>query len=574
MVAGRIPQGFIQELLVRVDIVSLIDSLVPLKKAGSNFVARCPFHAEKTPSFSVNQKKQFYHCFGCSVSGNAIGFLIAFKHLGFVEAIEELADFAGMDIPREASADNTGLSKSELSRLFQVMERVANFYVKQLRSSDHGKKGVAYLKQRGIEGVIAQDFLLGYAPENWRILLDQFEQHELVQVGLLGINDKGDYYARFRNRVMFPIRDKRSRIVGFGGRVLDDALPKYLNSPDTVLFHKSREIYGLHEVIKANARPLRILVVEGYMDVLALHQLGLTYSVATLGTAISQSHVELLFRFSPELVFCFDGDNAGRAAAWKALSVVIPLLMDGRVVRFMTLPQQHDPDSLVRDEGAERFVDRMVYAPIFSDYFFAHYENDLKATEIEIRSRAIKEVRAYLAQLPLGAFRDEMFERLSGFIKRQVVDSDSDLAYQSQQKTYRRKSPRPSLPSLVMAMLLQNPWLIDIVEQKELDLEQLEFEGVDKFISILQVITEYKPANCGLLTEIFRGHADQAIIDKLVSLDLLIPEDGVEVEFGDALDKLLVMARAVSTDRLLVRAREKELTPEEKKRLLQMLADK
>lgn len=575
MVAGRIPQSFIQELLLRVDVVSLIDSLVPLKKTGANFVARCPFHAEKTPSFSVNQKKQFYHCFGCGASGNAIGFLIAFNHLNFIEAVEALADFAGVDVPRQSSVDDSeGLSKSELERLFQVMERVAHFYVKQLRASDDGRKGVAYLKQRGIEGSIAQDFLLGYAPENWRILLEQFERRELEQVGLLGINEKGEYYARFRNRIMFPIRDKRARIVGFGGRVLDSSLPKYLNSPDTVLFHKSREIYGLNEVIKVNSRPLRILIVEGYMDVLALHQLGLTYSVATLGTAISQVHVELLFRFSSELVFCFDGDNAGRAAAWKALGVVISLLKDGRVVRFMTLPQQHDPDSLVREEGAERFVDRMTHAPVFSDYFFAPYEKDLKAPEAELRSRSIKEVKTYLARLPIGAFRDEMFERLSGLIKRQVVDSDSNLAYKDQQKTYRRRSPRPSLPSLVMAMLLQNPWLVDVVEQKEINLDQLEFEGADKFINILQVIREYKPTNCGLLTEIFRDHADQAIVDKLVSLDLLIPDDGIAIEFADALDKLLAMARAVSTEKLLVRAKQNQLTPEEKKQLLQMLADK
>jgi len=345
-VSGRIPREFIDDLLVRVDIVDLIDSHVPLKKTGNNFVARCPFHAEKTPSFSVNRKKQFFHCFGCGASGNAISFLMDFSHLDFVEAVEDLAGFVGIEVPRESiEYQSAGPKKEDLSSLYMLMEQVAAFYVEQLRSSDEGKIAVEYLKNRGVSGDCAGDFMLGYAPNEWKTLAPRFNPKLLLEAGLLVEKDGGQPpYDRFRGRLMFPIRDKRARIIGFGGRVLDDSLPKYLNSPETPLFHKGKEVYGLYELLEKNSKPQRILIVEGYMDVIALAQFGIHYAVAALGTSASQAHMDLLFRFSSELVFCFDGDKAGREAAWRAMEAAFSSLKDGRQIRIMLLPQNHDPD--------------------------------------------------------------------------------------------------------------------------------------------------------------------------------------------------------------------------------------
>ncbi len=574
MSGGRIPREFIDELLVRVDIVDLIDSHVPLKKTGGNYVARCPFHTEKTPSFSVNRNKQFFHCFGCGVSGNSISFLMNFNHLDFVEAVEDLAAFAGLDVPRESFAYQAGQSKADLNGLCSIMEQVAAFYVEQLRTNEQGKKAVAYLTKRGVTSKVAGDFMLGYAPDEWQGLASRFKQDLLTDAGMLISKEGGRVYDRFRGRIMFPIRDKRGRVVGFGGRVLDGTLPKYLNSPETPLFHKGREVYGLYELLKKNPKPQRILLVEGYMDVIALAQFGVDYAVAALGTATSQAHLDLLFRFSSELVFCFDGDRAGRDAAWRAIAAVFPSLKGGRKICIMLLPQGHDPDSLVREEGVGKFIERVEMARALSDYFFEHFSQDLKLSEMEGRSKLRDEAEAYLKQLPIGAFREMMFEKLSGLAKQHILDNEAILEYKKQEKKHRQKNGRPSLPSFVAALLLQNPKLIGIVEQKEIDWNQLEFEGVEKFKNILQVIADKKPANYGLLLEAFRDHADEAIVKKLASLDLLIPEGGVEAEFCDALNRLLMQARSASLEKLLVKEKAQGLSVQEKEALRKMVAKK
>ena len=572
--SGRIPREFIDELLVRVDIVDLIDSHVPLKKTGANYVARCPFHSEKTPSFSVSQPKQFFHCFGCGVSGNAISFLMNFSHLDFVEAVEDLAAFAGIDVPRESADYQAEPKKDDLNSLYVVMEQVAAFYVQQLRTSDEGKKAVEYLKNRGVSGDCASDFMLGYAPDEWKALAGRFNQKLLIEAGLLVSKEGGQFYDRFRGRIMFPIRDKRARIIGFGGRVLDDSLPKYLNSPETSLFHKGKEVYGLYELLEKNSKPQRILIVEGYMDVIALAQFGIHYAVAALGTATSQAHLDLLFRYSSELVFCFDGDRAGREAAWRAIASVFPSLKGGRQIRIMLLPQNHDPDSLVREEGLNKFVERVQTAQVLSDYFFEHFSKDLKLSEKESRSNLIEEAKSYLTQLPMGVFRELMFEELSGLTKRYILDNEAILAYKKQEKKHRLKSGRLSLPSFVIALLLQNPKFIEIVEQKEIDWNQLEFEGVEKFKNILQMIADKKPANYGVLLEAFRNHTDETIVKKLASFDLLIPTEGVEAEFCDALNGLLKQGRDAGIAKLQAKADSKGLDTQEQETLVKMLANK
>ena len=335
-----------------------------------------------------------------------------FSHLDFVEAVEDLAGFAGVEVPRESIEYQSEQKKEDLNSLYVLMEQVAAYYVKQLRTSDEGKKAVEYLKNRGVSGNCAGDFMLGYAPDEWRALAGRFDQKLLIEAGMLVSKEGGQFYDRFRGRIMFPIRDKRARIIGFGGRVLDDSLPKYLNSPETSLFHKGKEVYGLYELLQKNSKPQRILIVEGYMDVIALAQFGIHYAVATLGTATSQAHLDLLFRFSSELVFCFDGDKAGREAAWRAMESAFPVLKDGRQIRIMMLPQNHDPDSLVREEGLDKFTERVQTAQALSDYFFEHVSGELNLSEMEGRAQLISKAKPYLEKLPEGVFREMMFARL------------------------------------------------------------------------------------------------------------------------------------------------------------------
>ncbi|MGJ0428892.1 DNA primase [Methylobacter sp.] len=576
--SGRIPREFIDELLVRVDIVDLIDSHVPLKKTGANYVARCPFHTEKTPSFSVNRKKQFFHCFGCGASGNAISFLMDFNHLNFVEAVEDLATFVGVDVPRESVASQSGQkqNKEDLRSLYQVMEDVAAFYVEQLRIHAQGKKAVDYLKARGVSGQVARDFMLGYAPDEWAALTDRFNQKLLLEAGLLVSNESGQIYDRFRDRVMFPIRDRRGRIVGFGGRVLDDSLPKYLNSPETSLFHKSREVYGLYELLKKNSKPERILIVEGYMDVIALAQFGINYAVAALGTAASQAHFDLLFRFSSELVFCFDGDKAGRQAAWRAMEPAFSGLRDGRLIRIMLLPQGQDPDSLVRQEGVDKFSERVQMAATLSDYFFGHFAEELNLSEMEGRAQLVGKAKPYLERLPEGVFREMMFARLkqlSGFLALDVSTNAATLR-PAKENGKRQERGRLSLARVAIALLIQNPRLAELVEQREIDWCGLEFPGIDLFKSVLRMILDKQPANAAVLVESYRDAAEEKSVKALAFLDLLVPDEGVEAVFCDALDRLLDQARKANIDRLLAKAKVNGLNAQEKEVLRKMLAGK
>ncbi len=582
--SGRIPREFIDELLVRVDIVDLIDSHVPLKKTGNNFVARCPFHTEKTPSFSVNRKKQFFHCFGCGASGNAISFLMDFSHLDFVEAVEDLAGFVGVEVPRESIEYQSGQKKEDLSSLYMLMEQVAAFYVEQLRTGDEGKIAVEYLKNRGVSGDCAGDFMLGYAPDEWKALATRFDQKLLLEAGLLVSKEGGQPYDRFRGRLMFPIRDKRARIIGFGGRVLDDSLPKYLNSPETPLFHKSKEVYGLYELLEKNAKPQRILIVEGYMDVIALAQFGIHYAVAALGTAASQAHLDLLFRFSSELVFCFDGDKAGREAAWRAMESAFSSLKDGRQIRIMLLPQHHDPDSLVREEGVDGFIGRVQAAETLSEYFFGHFSNELNLSEMEGRAQLVNKAKPYLEKLPESVFKEMMFARLkelSGWVGLDVLENATTLAPKQSSKQYPKiggKRPqdngRLSSARTAIALLVQNPRLAELLEQREIDWSELEFPGASLFKNILHVIADKNTANAAVLVECYRDAAEEKPIKALALLDLQVSDDKIDKVFCDALDRLLTQAREVVLARLLDKNKTNGLDAQEKELLRKMLTAK
>jgi DNA primase len=571
--SGRISREFIDDLLVRVDIVDLIDSRVPLKKTGNNYVARCPFHTEKTPSFSVNRNKQFFHCFGCGASGNAISFLMDFSHLDFVEAVEDLANFAGVDVQRESFGLNVEFKRDDLSSLYLLMERVAVFYVEQLKLSS---KAIDYLKKRKVRGEIARDFILGYAPDKWSALTERFEQQLLIDAGLLIIKDDGRTYDRFRDRIMFPIRDKRARIIGFGGRVIDDSLPKYLNSPETTLFHKGKEVYGLYELLEKNAKPQRIIIVEGYLDVIALAQYGINYAVAALGTAASQAHLDLLFRFTSELVFCFDGDKAGREAAWRAMEPAFSSLKDGRQIRIMILPQSHDPDSLVRDEGMPGFTERILRAHPLSDYFFEHIAEGLNLSEMEGRAQLISKAKPYLEKLPDNVFREMMFDRLKKLSAMTSLDSPDSVAVSDSvnQKPFQFEPGRLSSARVAIALLLQRPSLAEIVREKEIDWDGLEFRGIQLFKNILEVIMDKKNVNTAVLIEHYRNTTEDKSVKALALLDVYVSDDKIEEVFSDALSVLLEQARDAGISRLLAKSKAQNLEIQEQELLVKMLAAK
>jgi DNA primase len=421
--AGRIPQSFIDDLLGRVDIVELIGSRVELKKAGREYKACCPFHGEKTPSFWVSPDKQFYHCFGCGAHGSALGFLMNFDRLSFPEAIEELANRLGVEVPREAGAPDARAAPS--ASLYDLNAQVARFYATNLTTDARASE---YVQRRGLTTETLERFLIGYAPNAWSEVLKRFGRDEssrqaLARVGLVIERERTDsrtldrHYDRFRDRLMFPIRDARGRVLAFGGRVIDQGEPKYLNSPESELFHKGQELYGLYECRQSRAPLKRLMVVEGYMDVARLHQAGITYAVATLGTATTADHLRRIFKLVSEVVFCFDGDRAGRAAAWRALGNALPEARDGREIRFLFLPEGHDPDSLVGQEGREAFEARLTSALTLSEYLVSGLREQIDLTHADGRARFAEQARPLASKVPSGIFRELLVARLAQEIK-------------------------------------------------------------------------------------------------------------------------------------------------------------
>ena len=413
--AGRIPQDFIDDLLHRTDIVDVVEERIKLKRTGKNYSGLCPFHQEKTPSFSVNPDKQFYYCFGCGAGGNALGFVMEYDRLEFREAIETLAKRQGLEIPAQAS-QHSQVDKQR-QRSYKLLESANDFFQQQLRQHPERDKAVDYLKQRGLSGTIAKRFGIGYAPPGWDNLLQQIgneQQHALDEAGLVIVKaDEKKCYDRFRDRIMFPIVDMRGRTIAFGGRVLTDEKPKYLNSPETSVFKKHEELYGLYQARQANRELHRVLIVEGYMDVVALAQFGINNAVATLGTATSSHHLERLFKLMPEVVFCFDGDNAGRQAAQRALETALPLMQDGRQARFLFLPDGEDPDTMVRSEGTEAFNRRVDKAMPLSEFLFESLSDELDMNSGEGRARLSALAMPWIDKIPGQVFQQLMRQQLS-----------------------------------------------------------------------------------------------------------------------------------------------------------------
>jgi DNA primase len=430
--AGRIPQYFIDQLLNRIDVVDLIDGYVPLKKAGANYKACCPFHGEKSPSFTVSPTKQFYHCFGCGVNGTAISFLMEYDHMEFREAIEKLASGAGMEIPEESQGFKPKQTVSEGIDLYQLMNEVNEFYQKQLRQHSEKQEAVDYLQKRGLSGETAKRFGMGFAPEGWDNLMSTLgvtapAQKALLDTGMLTQNEKKRTYDRFRHRIMFPIHDHRGRVVGFGGRVLEQAEPqpgnpKYLNSPETPIFHKGSELYGLFAARGGIKDADGVLVVEGYMDVVALAEAGINNAVATLGTATTPMHLQRLFRHTPNITFSFDGDRAGRAAAWKALEVSLPSLQDGFQVSFLFLPDGEDPDTMVKQVGKDGFEELIRKATPLPDFLIDTLTKQADINRLDGRAKLSKLAKPLLEKFPNGVLKKLVLERLSVLTQVSVHD--------------------------------------------------------------------------------------------------------------------------------------------------------
>ncbi|MCB1614942.1 MAG: DNA primase [Pseudomonadales bacterium] len=447
------PQSFIDDLVDRVDIVELIDSRVKLRKSGRNYTACCPFHDEKTPSFSVNQEKQFYHCFGCGAGGNAISFIMEYDRVSFPEAIEQIAGKLGIEVPREEGG-RPRTDNKEKQNLFSILEKANLFYQEQLRSHPEADRAQNYLRQRGLSSQIAHRFGIGYAPSGWDNLLKFAGKNEdditlLTEAGLIVTDDeKQRRYDRFRERIMFPIRDTRGRVIAFGGRVLGDDKPKYLNSPETPVFFKSRELYGLYEANKLSSRLEQILIVEGYMDVVALAQFDINFAAATLGTSATAQHLEKAFRYTQNIVFSFDGDEAGRKAARRALDAALPVISEGRQVHFLFLPEGEDPDTLVRNKGADAFLSRIRQAKPLSEYLFEQVSEGLNTQSTEGRSQLVARALPLLGQIPQGVFRNMMLNTLSALSQLPLADLEKlqPAAKSHSNKSTPLKTPQDDSP--------------------------------------------------------------------------------------------------------------------------------
>ncbi|ATN10271.1 MULTISPECIES: DNA primase [Pseudomonas] len=639
--AGLIPQSFIDDLLNRTDIVDVVSSRVQLKKAGKNYTACCPFHKEKTPSFSVSPDKQFYYCFGCGAGGNALGFLMDHDNLDFPQAVEDLAKAAGMEVPREESGRPHKPRQPTDSPLYPLLTAAADFYRQALKSHPQRKAAVDYLKGRGLTGEIARDFGLGFAPPGWDNLYkhlssDTLQQKAMIDAGLLVENaETGKRYDRFRDRVMFPIRDSRGRIIAFGGRVLGDDKPKYLNSPETPVFHKGQELYGLFEARKNNRNLDEIIVVEGYMDVIALAQQGLRNAVATLGTATSEEHLKRLFRVVPSVLFCFDGDQAGRNAAWRALEATLSSLQDGRRARFLFLPEGEDPDTLVRSEGTDAFRARInQHAQPLADYFFQQLTEEADPRSLEGKAHMATLAAPLIDKVPGANLRTLMRQRLleitglSGEAVSQLVHSapqdapptydpgmDYDAmpdyadfhqpqeAFAPQQEWTPKKpgaggkkwdkkpwskngkrgdrdeayAPRTPVaveaPTLIaLRTLIHHPQLAGKVESADhFANESNTYAQV--LIALIEAVQKNPKLNSIQLMARWHGTEQGRLLRALAEKEWLIDGDNLEQQFLDTINRLSAGQHTQTLDELIKRARQPGLSAEEQIQIAKQMRD-
>jgi len=566
--SGLIPRPFIDELLSRIDLVELIDSYVPLKKQGTSYVACCPFHSEKNPSFNVVAKKQFYHCFGCGVSGNAISFMMSYLNQGFTDAVETLASRLGMKVPREGNSEKHQQTLS----LYQLLTRVSQFYQQTLRTK--GEIAINYLRGRGLSGEIAKLYQLGYAPAGWQTLESQFKRNknELIATGMLIKKEDGKTYDRYRHRIMFPIHDRHGRIIGFGGRAIDpQQKPKYLNSPETTIFQKSRELYGLHQVLQQQQIIDNILIVEGYMDVIALAQHGIRNAVATLGTATSSYHIQLLAKHTKQLIFCFDGDEAGRQAAWRALESCLPELNTGLDVNFIFLPEEHDPDSLVREEGGEKFRERLKKATPLNRFFLDTIARGIDIFTVTGKSQLINAARPYMLKMMEGPYKQLLLNELSRMTHIENYRIAQILSDKPQQKIQESSKKIANSPiRLAIALLIQNPEIYNACKA-QVNAGVLDGKEQEVLRKLLHQIENSPNANTATLIEAWRDTPYFEALGKLASWDHREPEEELIKKFTDIIIFLQKQNLENKIKLYLAKSRNQGLTDSERLMLQEMM---
>lgn len=566
---ARIPEQFIDELISRTDIAELIDHRVPLQRAGSEFRACCPFHNEKTPSFYVSPAKQFYHCFGCGAHGTAISFLMNFDNLDFLDAIDALASMAGMVVPKDAQPDEQG--RQQTARLHDMVEKASRYFQTQLKQHPDAQQAVAYLKARGLDGLTASQFGVGFAPDSWDGLIksigDSSENLQLLtDAGLAVEKDEGGYYDRFRGRVMFPIEDYRGKLVGFGGRVVGKGEPKYLNSPETKLFHKGSELYGLHRARREMGQRDEAIVVEGYMDVVGLAQCGVKNAVATLGTATTPAHLQRLFRAASKVVFCFDGDRAGRKAAWRALEVALPFMQDGRQIKFLMMPEGEDPDSLIRKEGQAGFEVRLQEAISMDKFLFDGLMSSLDMSQMDQRAKLSTQAKPLLQTLPQGDFKSMMYSHLSELVGVTQHEEQAPVAAAPAEYDSMMPSGEPPFPvsrhseaehggsgfgepaiqttaeppaflKQAIALLIQLPRLVEVANEFDL-LAAGGAPGVELLDQLIGMINVRPDINTAQILERQRDGKYSLLLSNLAAQDVGLADEEAEPRFRDAMLRL------------------------------------
>jgi DNA primase len=574
--AGRIPQTFIDDLLARTDIVDIIDNYVSLKKGGKNYLGLCPFHDEKTPSFTVSQDKQFYHCFGCGANGTAIGFLMEYNRMDFPEVVEELASKAGLEVPREGG----GVSVSDgTSESYELMELIVKYYRDQLKDHSSSERAVAYLKGRGISGEIAARYELGYAPPGWDNLLKKFggsndSKKRLEKLGMIINRDSGGQYDRFRDRIIYPIRDYRGRVAGFGGRTMGDDTPKYLNSPETQIFHKGRELYGLYQARSQLKETDRVFVVEGYMDVIALAQFDIGNVVATLGVAATADHLQRIYRNVNQVVFCFDGDEAGRTAAWRAMEIALGFLREGNQAFFIFMPEGKDPDDFVRENGSEFFQKQENFMPL-SDYLFSTLTAKVDLNTREGRSRLIDLATPLIAKIPQGGFKQLITSDLAKIADTPVENIDPLIPrarpVHKQTRQVFKSGPGTRTPvTVIIELLLTRPDLANLIsEPKELD--DIPDPGAKFLRELVELLHTSPGLNCAGIIENWRDTRYEARLRQIAadSDERISSLTDPDMEVLDALEKLRRQKDRQFRQKIAKIERISDLSDEDKERLRQ-----
>lgn len=580
---GSIPRSFIDDLVARTDIVELINSRVKLKKAGRDYQACCPFHHEKSPSFTVSQSKQFYHCFGCGAHGNAISFLMEYDKLEFPEAIEELAALHSLEVPRENVINRDGKPQTSYKtrrNLYELLDLVAKFYQQQLTQDSTSQ---AYLQQRGLSQEIIERFEIGFAPNAMDAVLRRFgnnpeEVQKLLDTGMLSKNDRGNLYDRFRNRVMFPIRDKRGRVIAFGGRVLGDEKPKYLNSPESATYHKGNELYGLYQALQHNENPEFLFVVEGYMDVVALAQFGVNNAVASLGTATTGEQIQLMFRATEQVICCYDGDRAGRDAAWRALENALPYLHDGRQLKFIFLPDGEDPDTFIRSQGKEGFERYLENAQTLSEFLF-----DSLLTQVDLSTKEGKSKLASLAVPLIKRIPGEMLRLYLRNILGQKLGilDPTQLEEMLPQAAIEKETVRRPMPKiektpmrLLITLLLQHPQLVKHIPEDLSFLQSLQEKGFDLFMELVHICHDNVGISMGGLLEYLRDSPNYRHLELLANWDHLVAPENIENTFIETLDFFYKKLVDRQIEILLAKDRTTGLNEQEKQELVLLLSER